>query len=320
MSYVPVDRNITTSSIWIQGTPAQLKVWFFLMLHADPRTGTVPHSDPAIAHGCVLPLEETTAILEWLSQPDPYSRTKENDGRRIDRTEEGRVRLLNYERYRDKDHSTPRVQRLRQKRRERDETLDETVKRVSKRSGTTDKDKDKDKEGSFGGASDDAPLETPPVPPVYWDNATRDVVLDRDWLRGELQEIQREAKQVLTVAEYDQEREALRLKLLENPRQRACLLTHAGKRSSPSQFKSMATYTVGWFSRAIRMKAQRACQPARASPNSPQARRERTDAAFREVMAETLEEERNAERQKKRDGSDHREAASGLSPAAGSQR
>lgn len=169
------------------------------------------------------------------------------------------------------------------------------------------------------GASSDAPLGNPPV---YWDNGTRDITIDRDWLRAELAEIQRESGQMLTRGEYDREREALRLKLLETPRQRACLVTQAGKRSKPSQFKALATYTVGWFSRAIRLKAQRANQPARASPNSTQARKERTDAAFREVMAETLEEERNGQQhgQKKRDDTDHREAQSGLSPAAGPRR
>ena len=139
MSYFPLDRDILSSSVWAQGTPEQLKVWFYLLLEADPRTGVVEDADPGIAIRCKLPLEVTVEALEWLAAPDPFSRTKDNDGRRLERRPEGGIRILNYERHRDRDWSTPRVKKWRQRRAEAAEAAqqDETVKRVSTVTGTT---------------------------------------------------------------------------------------------------------------------------------------------------------------------------------------
>ena len=139
MSYFPLDREILSSSIWIEASPTQLKVWLFLLLQADPRTGILPDADPSIAHRCGLTIEETQDAIEWLASPDPHSRTKDNDGRRVERTEEGRVRVLNYENYRDKDYSTPRVKKWRERKKQ-----DETEETRSTVTETTDTDTDTD--------------------------------------------------------------------------------------------------------------------------------------------------------------------------------
>ena len=141
MSYFPTDRDILTSSLWVLGSPVQTKVWFYLMLSADPRTGIVSATVPAIAAGCVLPLEDTEKALEWLTQPDKYSRTKDHDGRRIEYLPDGRIHLLTYLQHKEKDYSTPRVQRFRDRETARNgETVDETVKRCETVSETTDTD------------------------------------------------------------------------------------------------------------------------------------------------------------------------------------
>lgn len=126
--------------------------------------------------------------------------------------------------------------------------------------------------------------------PVHWDSAIRNVVIDKGWLRGELEEYQREAGVVLTEPEYEHEAEQLRLELLRDARLRACIRKANGKPSTDSKFKALATYTSGWFKRALRFKAGRAGQ-SRASPNSAPARRQRTSDAMKQVMQETLEEE-----------------------------
>ena len=141
--------------------------------------------------------------------------------------------------------------------------------------------------GSFGELSESAP-----PGPVHWDSAIQNVVIDEDWLRDEIEDYQHEAGVELTRREYEHEAEQLRLKLLADPRLRACIRKANGKPSSESQFKRLATFTAGWFKSAIRMKAERANRPARASPNSAPARRERTDEALRQVMRETLDEEK----------------------------
>ncbi len=114
MSFFPFDRDILTSSLWFTGTPIAFKVWCYLLLKANPRTGIVEDSDPSIAGQCAVPLAEAIAALDWLASPDPHSRSKELDGRRIVRTPEG-IQLVNYLKRRDKDFSTPRVRRHRER-------------------------------------------------------------------------------------------------------------------------------------------------------------------------------------------------------------
>lgn len=141
-SYFPLDREILTSSIWTTGTSDALKVWIYLMLSANPRDGIVTDTVPAIAQRCGLPVITVEEVLNWLSEPDPYSRTADHDGRRIARTPEG-IRLLTYLEHRDRDYSTPRVRAFRERQR-RKKSEGETVKRRFTVSETTDTDTDKD--------------------------------------------------------------------------------------------------------------------------------------------------------------------------------
>lgn len=147
MTYFPLDRDILSSSVWAQGTPEQVKVWFYLLVEANPRTGSVEDADPAIALRCGLPLDVTVAALEWLASPDPYSRTKDYDGRRIARLPGGGFLVLNYLRHQGKDHSTPRVRSWRERQAAK---RNETVKRVSTVTGTTEKETDKDTDNNNG--------------------------------------------------------------------------------------------------------------------------------------------------------------------------
>lgn len=125
VSYFPLDRDILTSSIWAMGTPEQFKVWSYLLLAANPRTGIVVDTAPAIALRCGLPLDVTLAALDWLASPDTHSRTKVDEGRRI-RTVDGGYQLVTYMQHQAKDHSTARVQRFRAKRRNAVSSVSET--------------------------------------------------------------------------------------------------------------------------------------------------------------------------------------------------
>jgi len=128
MSYFPLDREILTSSLWAQGSPAQLKVFLYLLLRADPRTGVVPDSEAAIALHCGLGDDVTEEAIEWLMSPDPKSRSKLEEGCRIKR-EDCRLVIVNHLQYSTKDYSTPRVQRWREKK--RNTVLHETEEPVS---------------------------------------------------------------------------------------------------------------------------------------------------------------------------------------------
>jgi hypothetical protein len=127
MSFFPLDRNITSSSVWLFCTPAELKVWLYLLTQAN-RVGVVDESTAVIAFRCNLPTATVEGAIEHFLSPDPASRTKTNDGRRLERSGDSKLLILNYSEYQNKDYSTPRTRRYRLKQ--------ETVPTVPDRSGT----------------------------------------------------------------------------------------------------------------------------------------------------------------------------------------
>lgn len=108
MSFFPLDQDLFTSSLWLEGTPEERCLWIWLIANRDQADGVVRHREIAIAAGARLSRPVIEAALAKFEAPDPDSRTRANDGRRIDRTEDGFVRILNHELYLNKDYSTPR--------------------------------------------------------------------------------------------------------------------------------------------------------------------------------------------------------------------
>jgi len=85
----------------------------------------------------LMPQEEA---LAWLEGPDEESRTKDANGARIERDGSTWV-LVNYGKHRDKDYSTPRVRRWRER---KAETVGNAVSPLPTVPGTTDTDTDTD--------------------------------------------------------------------------------------------------------------------------------------------------------------------------------
>ena len=71
------------------------------MLAMADRAGRVQASIPGLANRARVTLEECEHALERFMAPDRYSRTPDNDGRRIEPIDGG-WRLLNYEKYRER--------------------------------------------------------------------------------------------------------------------------------------------------------------------------------------------------------------------------
>ena len=90
-------NSILTSTIWGEDH-ATVRVWIAMLASADAN-GVVEGSIPGFARVSCVTVEEMTAALEKLSSPDPYSRTKEHEGRRIE-TIDGGWFILNFEKYR----------------------------------------------------------------------------------------------------------------------------------------------------------------------------------------------------------------------------
>jgi len=93
--YTKLFSSLTESTVWV-GTPAETKVvWITLLAKAD-RYGRVWGSIPGLARLADVSIPDCQAALESFMQPDPYSRTKDHEGRRIEEIEGG-WKLLNYE-------------------------------------------------------------------------------------------------------------------------------------------------------------------------------------------------------------------------------
>jgi hypothetical protein len=99
VTYTKLFSDILASSIWNE--PDSVRIVWITMLALSDRDGIVGASVPGLAHLARQPLEATAAALEVLSAPDPYSRTKDHDGRRISAIDGG-WQILNYERHRER--------------------------------------------------------------------------------------------------------------------------------------------------------------------------------------------------------------------------
>jgi len=98
MAYTKLDANIIYSTVWKE-RPEVVKVWFTLMALAD-RDGYIGASSEGIARAALVSEEITEAALALFSSPDPKSRTKDWEGRRLIEVDGG-WRLLNHAKYRD---------------------------------------------------------------------------------------------------------------------------------------------------------------------------------------------------------------------------
>lgn len=96
--YTKLDSGIIFSSVW-QASLATRVVWITMLAMAD-RHGEVQTSLPGLSKAAGVTLEDCQEAIKIFSEPDVYSRTKDNDGRRIEEIDGGWV-LLNHCKYRD---------------------------------------------------------------------------------------------------------------------------------------------------------------------------------------------------------------------------
>lgn len=128
MAFVKLDKGILTSTLWTD-VPAR-EVFITAMLMAEPHElakptealqvrsmeplgftvppgwyGFVQAAGVGIVRAATVDREVGMDALERLAAPDPESRTPDFEGRRLVRVPGGYL-VLNYDRYREKDHST----------------------------------------------------------------------------------------------------------------------------------------------------------------------------------------------------------------------
>ena len=98
MGYTKLFSDIILSTVWREKDPTRL-IWI-TMLALRNRNHVVESSIPGLADAVLrVSLEDCQEALRVLSSPDPWSRTKEFDGRRIEETDGGWL-ILNGEKFR----------------------------------------------------------------------------------------------------------------------------------------------------------------------------------------------------------------------------
>lgn len=97
MTFTKLFTSITESTIWNEDDRTRL-VWITMLAMADSR-GRVWASVPGLANRARVPVDACEAALNRFQEPDKYSRTRENEGRRIEAIDGG-WRLLNHGKYR----------------------------------------------------------------------------------------------------------------------------------------------------------------------------------------------------------------------------
>jgi len=82
--WTPIERQLLESSVW-EADPVVRVLWVSVLLIASEpgRNGTVDLTTRSLAARACLSLEDTERALAVLMAPDPQSRSREEDGRRL---------------------------------------------------------------------------------------------------------------------------------------------------------------------------------------------------------------------------------------------
>jgi len=95
--YTKLFQSIVTSSLWSEDSDT-CKVWVTLLAMAD-KNGEVLATIPGLARVCALPIPAVETAIGKFEAPDTYSRTKDDEGRRVQPIEGG-WSILNHAKYR----------------------------------------------------------------------------------------------------------------------------------------------------------------------------------------------------------------------------
>jgi hypothetical protein len=98
MAYTKLFNSIITSTIWSEDDKTRI-VWITMLAIAD-KNGEVQGSIPGLARIAGVDVEDCRAAIRKFLSPDPDSRTKDDEGRRIEEIDGG-WSLLNHQKYRE---------------------------------------------------------------------------------------------------------------------------------------------------------------------------------------------------------------------------
>ncbi len=105
MSYTKLAHSILGSTLWVEDDHTRI-AWFTILALAD-RNGEVTASIPGLASIARIPVESCRIAIAKFLAPDPDSRTKTDDGRRLEEIPDGWF-VINHEKYRAMDSDEDR--------------------------------------------------------------------------------------------------------------------------------------------------------------------------------------------------------------------
>ena len=125
VTFTKLFSSITESTVWCEPHATRI-VWISMLAMAD-KHGRVWGSIPGLANRARVTLEECQDALECFLSPDRFSRTEEEEGRRIAKMDGG-WRLINYDKYREVRDEEQRKEYKKLKQREyRGQSVDKNV-------------------------------------------------------------------------------------------------------------------------------------------------------------------------------------------------
>ena len=98
MAYTKLFSSIITSTIWTEDDCTRI-VWITLLACAD-KNGEVQASIPGLARIAGVKVADAERAIQKFLSPDKHSRTKDDEGRRLEVIDGGWA-LLNYQKYRE---------------------------------------------------------------------------------------------------------------------------------------------------------------------------------------------------------------------------
>lgn len=97
-NWSPLFSSLVVSSVW--GLEPEAKVVWITLLCLKDRKGFVAGSVPGLARLAVVSVEECEKALKIFESPDPYSKTPDDEGRRI-KVVDGGWYVLGHQRFQD---------------------------------------------------------------------------------------------------------------------------------------------------------------------------------------------------------------------------
>ncbi len=146
LTFTKLFTSITESTIWSEDDQTRL-VWITMLAMAD-RRGRVWGSIPGLANRARVSVEACERALDKFKQPDKYSRTSNNEGRRVEDMDGGWV-LLNHGKYRairdaEAIKESKRISIAKKRARVKSENVDSNVEKVDRSRANAEADTESD--------------------------------------------------------------------------------------------------------------------------------------------------------------------------------